>query len=632
MIKVAMIGAGSVVFSRNLTGDILGFPEFKDAAFSYMDVDADRLAVGAALCRKIGTALGATPTIEATTDRRRALDGADFVINMVQIGGFDSTLVDFEIPRKYGLNFTIADTTGPGGLFRALRTFPMLSGLCQDMMAVAPRATLLNYSNPMCMNMQTVTRTSDAPAVGLCHSVQGTFDQLMRYLGEDPSQVAFTCAGINHMAFYLKMAKDGVDLYPRLFAAMEDPKVYNTNKVRFELMRRLGYYVTESSEHNAEYSAGFIPHGAAQVERFAVPIDEYLRRCDGIVDEFERMKRFAASDEPSPKPHRSHEYGSTIVHSIATGTPAVVYGNMPNNGAISNLPATAIVEVPTMVDRSGLRLATVGELPPQLVGYMQPHVTQQELFIRAAIEGRRDHVYQAAMFDPLTAATLPPDKIVEMCDELIAAHGFVREGGCLPDLDAKRTLVPTSGKTFGRVDAKELRKSWDAAQAKANADYLRDWQIIGPFPSPEPGAMKLSMRTPVEDDFAKRPDGTVDTAAAFKAGDRTAKWKPATASTKNGFVDLRRELGGADWCVAYAYAEVESIHPRETVIRCGSDDGIQVWLNGVVVHAVDKVRAYHPGDDEAAVQLRAGVNRILVKVTNHTAGWGFGLAVPRATS
>ncbi len=632
MIKVAMIGAGSVVFSRNLTGDILGYPEFKHATFSYMDVDADRLAVGAQLCRKIGTALGATPTIEATTDRRTALAGADFVINMVQIGGFDATLVDFEIPRKYGLNFTIADTTGPGGLFRALRTFPMLAGLCQDMAAVCPRATLLNYSNPMSMNMQTVTRTSGVPAVGLCHSVQGTFDQLMRYLGEDPGQVAFTCAGINHMAFYQSITKDGVDLYPRLFEKLNDPKVYDTNKVRFELMRRLGYYVTESSEHNAEYSAHFIPHGAAQAERFAVPIDEYLRRCDGIVDEFARMKRFAASDEASPVPHRSHEYGSTIVHSMATGTPAVVYGNMPNNGAISNLPRNAIVEVPTMVDRSGLRLATIGELPPQLVGYMQPHVTQQELFIRAATEGRRDHVYQAAMSDPLTAATLTPDRIVEMCDELIAAHGFAKDGGSLPDLDAKRTLVPQSGKAFGRVDAKVLRKSWDDAQAKAAEDHLLDWHVIGPFQGPNAADVSLAVRTPVEDDYLRRADGTVDLTAAFHAGDVPLRWRPATAGAKNGFVNLGTTLGPADHCVAYAYAEVESTHPRETVLRCGSDDGIQVWLNGQVVHANDTTRGYHPGDDEAPVHLVAGVNRLLVKVTNHESAWGFGLAVPRATS
>src|SRR5882724_3278169 len=186
-----MIGAGSVVFSKNLTGDILSFDEFKNATFSYMDIDAERLDVGANLCRKVAKTLGANPKIEATHDRREALRGADFVINMVQIGGFDSTLVDFEIPRKYGLNFTIADTTGPGGLFRALRTYPMLSGMCQDMEALCPRAILLNYSNPMSMNMQTITRTSCVRAVGLCHSVQGTLDQLMGYLGEVPKQVAF---------------------------------------------------------------------------------------------------------------------------------------------------------------------------------------------------------------------------------------------------------------------------------------------------------------------------------------------------------------------------------------------------------------------------------------------------------
>jgi alpha-galactosidase len=197
------------------------------------------------------------------------------------------------------------------------------------------------------------------------------------------------------------------------------------------------------------------------IERFDIPIDEYLRRCDNIVDEFERMKTFSKSDEPI-KVDRSNEYGSTIIHSIVTGKPSVVYGNMPNRGAISNLPATAIAEAPTLVDRAGLQFTMVGELPPQLIGYMQPHVTQHELFIRAAMEGRRDQVYQAAMFDPLTAATLCTDKIVELCDELIAAHGDL-----LPPLDSKKTLVPSSGKCFGVVDPKELRRSWDAAGSPA---------------------------------------------------------------------------------------------------------------------------------------------------------------------
>jgi alpha-galactosidase len=461
VIKIALIGAGSVVFSRNLTGDILSYPEFKGATLAYMDIDPDRLEVGANLCRKVAKSLGAAPRIETHTDRRAALDGADFVINMVQIGGFDSTLIDFEIPRKYGLNFTIADTTGPGGFFRALRTYPMLTGLCRDMEQVCPRAWLLNYSNPMSMNMQTITRTSAVRAVGLCHSVQGTFEQLMRYLGEDPHKVAFTCAGINHMAFYLRLERDGQDLYPRLFEAMSRPEIYNTNKVRFELMKRLGYFVTESSEHSAEYNPWFIPHGRESIERYDIPIDEYLRRCDAIVDEFERMRAFSRNDEPMDV-RRSHEYGSTIIHSIVTGTPAVVYGNLPNRGAIANLPSDAIAEAPTLVDRSGLSLTTVRDLPPQLIGYIQPHVTQQELFIRAAMEGRRDHVYQAAMFDPLTAATLTPDQIVHLCDELIAAHGSERDGGCLPDLDAKRTLVPTSGNSFGRLDPKSLRASWEA--------------------------------------------------------------------------------------------------------------------------------------------------------------------------
>jgi alpha-galactosidase len=464
VIKVAMIGAGSVVFSKNLTGDILSYPEFRDATFSYMDVDPDRLEVGASLCRKVGRALGANPTIEATQDRRQALQGADFVINMVQIGGFDSTLVDFEIPRKYGLNFTIADTTGPGGFFRALRTYPMLAGLCRDMEEVCPDAILLNYSNPMCMNMQTIARTSGVRAVGLCHSVQGTLNEIMRDIGEDPKQVAFICAGINHMAFYLRLEKDGQDLYPRLFAAADDPNIFKRNKVRYELMKRLGYFVTESSEHNAEYNPYFIPHGQEMIDRYSVPIDEYLRRCDGIVDKFEEMKAFSRTDDPI-EVHKSHEYGSIIIHSVVTGQPSVVYGNQPNNGSISNLANDVIVEVPTLVDRAGLQPTTVGELPPQLVGYMQPHVIQHELFIRAAMEGRRDHVYQAAMLDPLTAATLPLDRIVEMCDELIAAHGDL-----LPPLDAP-TRVPTSGRTFGPVDPKDLRASWDAAHHK-KADRL----------------------------------------------------------------------------------------------------------------------------------------------------------------
>jgi hypothetical protein len=492
------------------------------------------------------------------------------------------------------------------------------------MMRLCPRATLLNYSNPMSMNMQTVFRTSDIRAVGLCHSVQGTFEQLMRYIEEEPNEVAFICAGINHMAFYLKLEKNGQDLYPRLFQAMENQSIYRTNAVRFELMKRLGHFVTESSEHNAEYCSFFIPHGPEAINKYQVPIDEYLRRCDGIVEEFERLKVFSRSDEPIKEVHASHEYCSAIMKSIVTGEPSVIYGNMPNGGTISNLPRTAIVEAPTLVDRTGLHHAQVGELPPQIVGYIQPHVVQHELFVRAAIEGRRDHVYQACMFDPLTAATLSMDRIVEMCDEMIAAYGDE-----LPKLD-KKTLVPTSGKAFPKVDPKVLRESWDRAQAETELDYITSWQVAGPFHSPEKGKVSLGMATPLEADFLKSKDGSVDLSAKYDNGHPGAVAFKKVQTNKRGFVNLTREVAAVEWACAYAYAEVESIHPRDVVLGVGSDDGVKIWLNGKVVHENDTQRAYSAREDAVNVHLDAGVNRIFVKISNARGGWGFGVSVPAA--
>ena len=645
-----MIGAGSVVFSKNLTGDILSYPEFKNATLAYMDVDEERLQVGADLCRKVAKTLDANPTILATTDRREALQGADFVINMVQIGGFNSTLVDFEIPRKYGLQFTIADTTGPGGLFRALRTYPMLTGLCQDMMQVCPKAVLLNYSNPMSMNMQTITRTSDIRAVGLCHSVQGTLNQIMGYIGEDPEQVAFLCGGINHMAFYTKLEKDGEDLYPRLFAAMDDEKIYDTNKVRFEMMRRLGYFVTESSEHNAEYSAHFMTHGSEMIEKFDVPLDEYLRRCDGIVDEFDRMKTFSKSDEPM-EVHRSHEYGSTIIHSISTGTPSVVYGNMPNNGAISSLPDDAIAEAPTLVDRAGLQFTTFGELPPQLVGYMNPHITQHELFIRAAMEGRRDYLYQAAMFDPLTAAQLTLDQIVEMCDELIEGHR-----GFLPPLDAK-TRVVGSGKKFSPPTPQQLRDSWDAAQKDDRDDVLDSWKVIGPFTgapqfaastrSAEPGdALSEKGLLSAADDsqrdaaaqngaskngvlhapFSAAENGKIDTAQTVQSGARVLAWQ--SVESPNGKLQLSQLESGEDGGAVFVHTEYNSIHARETVLKISGDADLKVFLNGESVCEVRRGESENT-IRQSAVRLQSGVNSILVETAGDAA---FSIAIPKANS
>jgi hypothetical protein len=358
------------------------------------------------------------------------------------------------------------------------------------------------------------------------------------------------------------------------------------------------------------------------VARYDVPIDEYLRRCDGVVEEFERLKVFTKTDKPI-EVHRSHEYGSLIIHSVATGTPRVIYGNMPNKGAIASLPATAIAEAPTLVDRNGLQFTTVGEIPPQLVGYMQPHITQHELFIRAALEGRRDHVYQAAMFDPLTAATLPLDKIVEMCDELIAAHG-----SALPKLDARKTLVPTSGKPFSAVDPRTLRASWDNAQKKQFENTISDWQVLGPFKLD--GKMAgLDVSSPFEDEFLRRGDGAVDLKASYKTPAGAVKWN-AVKADRRGYVDLVAAAGQLEYANAYAYAEIQSIHARETVLSVGSDDGVMIWLNGKQVHKHEVGRSFHAGSDTVPVYLKAGVNRLVIKCDNYVGGWGFGVMVPPA--
>jgi hypothetical protein len=469
------------------------------------------------------------------------------------------------------------------------------------------------------MNMLTVARTSNIRAVGLCHCVQGTLDQILGYIGEKSEDVAFICGGINHMAFYLRLEKDGQNLYPRLFEAMHDPKVYNTNRVRFEMMQRLGYFVTESSEHNAEYSPYFIPHGKEMIQRFDVPIDEYLRRCDGIVDEFERMKTFSKNDEPM-EVHRSHEYGSLIIHSMMTGTPRVVYGNMVNNGAVSNLPDSTIVELPTLVDRAGLQQTRIGEIPPQLVAYMNPHISLYELFIRAALEGRRDYVYQACMFDPLTAATLTLDQIVEMCDELIEAHGEL-----LPKLDAKKTLVPTSGKSFAPPTPQELRASWDETQAQKTEDCISEFQILSPFPAAQE-TVSINFPTPFETDFLAG-DGCVDLSKIYGE----VAWEPATAN--KGYLNFLRLLPAPEhyieYSVGYAYFEIESIHQRETVLKCGSSDSIKIWLNGKEVLSVEAQRSHIMGSDEAPIFLKAGVNRFVVKVDQKVGPWGFSISVPR---
>ena len=429
MPKISFLGAGSTIFAKNMMGDILSFPELADCTISLHDIDEARLNTSEAVARQVAATLGARPTIEVTTDRRASLEGADYAIGMFQIGGYKpSTVIDFEVPKKYGLRQTIADTLGIGGIMRALRTIPVMLDMCKDMEEVGSSdIAFLNYVNPMAMNCWAVFRDSPVNTIGLCHSVQGTAEQLARDIGVPIEEITYLCAGINHMAFYLRFERqtdDGVeDLYPRIRQVVADNRIPDWNRVRYEMLTRLGYFVTESSEHFAEYTPWFIKRDRPDlIEKYHIPLDEYPRRCENQLAGWHAMREeLEAGGEIDVR--RSKEYGSLIIHSLETGRPRTVYGSVPNHRIIDNLPQGCAVEVPVLVDRSGMRPMRIGALPPQLAAMMRTNINVQELTVEAALTRKREHIYHAAMLDPHTAADLDLDQIDALVDDLVEAHG-----------------------------------------------------------------------------------------------------------------------------------------------------------------------------------------------------------------
>ncbi|MCB9155221.1 MAG: alpha-glucosidase/alpha-galactosidase [Caldilineae bacterium] len=437
MPKITFIGAGSTVFAKSLLGDILSFPELADSTISLFDIDLPRLRTSEVVARKIAEALEAQPVIEATTDRRAALDGADYAICMIQVGGYKpATVVDFEIPKRYGLRQTIADTLGIGGIMRGLRTIPVLLDMCRDMDDLCPDVTFLQYVNPMAMNCWAISRASTIKTVGLCHSVQATAGKLANDISVPIDEINYLCAGINHMAFYLRFERDGEDLYPLIRRVVAEGRVPDWNRVRYEMLRRLGYFVTESSEHFSEYVPWFIKRDRPDlIDQFNIPLDEYISRCEVQIADWEAMR--ARFENPETRfrvrrpgdevemltIQRSHEYGSGIIHSLETGQPRVIYGNVANRGLIDNLPQGCCVEVPCLVDKSGIQPTAVGALPPHLAALMQTNINVQALTVEAALTGKREHIYHAAMLDPHTAAELDLDQICNLVDDLIEAHG-----------------------------------------------------------------------------------------------------------------------------------------------------------------------------------------------------------------
>ena len=430
MLKIAFIGAGSVVFARNLLEDILSFPALADSEIALMDVDPDRLARTETVASGLVEAVDAPASVEATTDRREALRGADYVLNMIHVGGREPFENEIEIPREYGVNQAVGDTLGPGGVFRLLRTYPAMLAIARDMEAVCPDARLLNYTNPMAMLCWAIDRETDVEVVGLCHSVQHTAAAFARYVDVPVDELDYWVAGINHMAWFLDARHDGKDLYPALEVAVEDPETYKRDNVRFEILEHFGAFVTESSHHMSEY-VPYFRTDEETIETFTVEEDLEHAATNWMPTGayFEHYCDYQADQAQPPLPsgaddlERSDEYGVHIIHSIETDTSRRMNINVSNrSGAISNLGADACVEVPCLVDRTGIHPCAVGKLPPQLAALCRSNVAVQRLAVKGAIENDLERVRQAIKLDPLTAASCTLDEIDEMVDRLLEAN------------------------------------------------------------------------------------------------------------------------------------------------------------------------------------------------------------------
>ena len=427
MAKITFIGAGSTVFAKNVLGDSMLSSALHDATIALYDIDGERLSESEVMLGSINrTSNGGRARIESylgVENRKAALKGADYVVNAIQVGGYEPcTVTDFEIPKKYGLRQTIADTLGIGGIFRTLRTLPVMLDIARDMEEVCPEAWFLNYVNPMAMLTGAMLRYTPIKTVGLCHSVQVCAETILKSVDMPTDHVEYKIAGINHMAWLLEIRRNGEDLYPEIKRRAASIAEKHGDMVRHEIMKRFGYYVTESSEHNAEYMPYWIKDKYPElIERFNIPLDEYPRRCVAQIEDWKTKRLEFIKNEVVHT--RTHEYASYIMEAMETNVPYKIGGNVLNTGLITNLPQEACVEVPCLVDASGVQPCYVGKLPEHLAALNRTNINVQLLTIEAAMTLKKENIYYAAMLDPHTSAELSIDDIVSLCDDLIEAHG-----------------------------------------------------------------------------------------------------------------------------------------------------------------------------------------------------------------
>lgn len=425
MDKITFLGAGSTVFAKNVLGDCMTVEALQDFEFALYDIDEQRLHDSEMMLNNLKKNLHSNVTVKAYNNRKEALSGAKYIINAIQVGGYDpATITDFEIPKKYKLRQTIADTLGIGGIFRNLRTIPVMQAFADDIKEVCPNAWFLNYTNPMAV-LTNIMLKEGIKTVGLCHSVQVCTNDLLDSLDLPKDNIQSKIAGINHMAWLLEIKQNGKDLYPEIKKrAKAKQKSKHDDMVRFEILDKFGFYVTESSEHNAEYHPYFIKNLYPElIDDYNIPLDEYPRRCIKQIEEWSQMRDDIVNDQNLTH-QRSNEYGSYIIEAMETNKPFKIGGNVLNTGGlISNLPENAVVEVPCLVDASGVASTYIGDLPEQLAALNRTNINTQLLTIEAALTNDKSKIYQAAMLDPHTASELSIDDIISLCDDLIEAHG-----------------------------------------------------------------------------------------------------------------------------------------------------------------------------------------------------------------